>query len=95
MLGEAKALWEAFPKHGADCWLPVPEWGIELAPGCWVEGWEYGREDGGIGVPRLRYVATVQDALERRWARKGIDQARSCLQSDEETEACGGYLVAK
>jgi hypothetical protein len=70
LLRELKAKAEASSKRRPDGWLPVPELGIELARGWWV------RHTGGGAsiscswlVPQQHYTASVEEALERGWAR--------------------------
>lgn len=70
LLRELKAKREASSKRRLDGWLPVPGLGIELARGWWVRH----TGDGALissswMVPAQHYTASVEEALERGWAR--------------------------
>lgn len=70
LLTELREQWDARPQRDADGWLPVPELGIELGPGTYLSGGTVHQPGRIITHEGHHKVVSVEEALERGWARK-------------------------
>ncbi len=73
LLDELREKWEARPQRGPDGWLLVPELGIELGPGTRVSGAMVHAPGRILAHEGHHQVVSVEEALERGWARRERD----------------------